>query len=61
MRYLYLMIALSLPFAVGFTALTMWLDTYGLVWVSVTLLLLATPPYAVGVLKVMRRIEAGRE
>lgn len=61
MRYLYLMLALCLPFAVGFTALAVWMDTFGLVWLAVALLLLAVPPYAVGAVKLMRRIEDGRE
>lgn len=61
MRYLYLMLALCLPFAAGFTALAMWMDTLGLVWLAVVLLLLACPPYAVGVMKLVQRIEAGRE
>jgi hypothetical protein len=61
MRYLYLMLALCLPFALGFTALAVRLDTFGLVWLAVVLLLLACPPYAVGAVKIMQRLEARSE
>lgn len=57
----YLMLALCVPGALAFTALAFWLDSLGLVWLALVVILLATPPYAMGAMKVMQRIEDRRE
>lgn len=61
LRYMYLMLALCLPYALVSTAFAVWLDRYGLVWVALIVLLATGPPYALGAVKLMQRIEARRE